>query len=357
MIAIALGTRPEIIKMAPIIRECERQNIEYFLIHSGQHYSFEMDLTFFNELQLPRPKYHLNVGSGTHAEQTGNIMTGVEKVLLEDPPDLVLVQGDTNTVLAAALAASKLHHAIGHVEAGLRCFDRRLPEEINRVVTDHISDYLFAPTTEAVKNLRHEGIDEHKIHLTGNTIVDAVQQNLELSREKYDVAQRFGLEPGEYFLVTFHRPENVDSPTTLSELMNGLNSIHDEFSMPVVFPMHPRTKKQMTAMGVSPGSLHIIDPVGYLEFLQFEAHARCILTDSGGIQEESCILGIPCVTVRKNTERPETLLVGANILSGNVSGEMVEKTREMLERVSDWENPFGDGNASRYIVNILDHSG
>ncbi|MDG6257870.1 MAG: UDP-N-acetylglucosamine 2-epimerase (non-hydrolyzing) [Methanomicrobiaceae archaeon] len=357
MIAITLGTRPEIIKMAPIIRECEQQDIDYFLIHSGQHYSFEMDQTFFDELQLPRPHYNLNAGSGTHAWQTGKIMAGVEKVLLENPPDLILVQGDTNTVLAAALAASKLQHAIGHVEAGLRCFDRRLPEEINRVVTDHISDYLFAPTTKAVGNLRDEGIDESKIHLTGNTIVDAIYQNLQISCGGYDVAQKLGLQPGEYFLVTFHRPENVDSRATFSELMNGLNAIHDEFSLPVVFPMHPRTKKQMTATGLSPGSIHSIDPVGYLEFLQLEAGARCILTDSGGIQEESCILGIPCVTVRQNTERPETLLVGANVLSNVSCAEIVKKTQEILARGSGWVNPFGDGTAARNIVNILDHSG
>ncbi len=357
MIAITLGTRPEIIKMAPIIRECEQQSIDYYLIHSGQHYSFEMDQTFFDELRLPRPQYNLNAGSGSHAAQTGKIMAGVESLLLENPPEFILVQGDTNTVLAAALAASKLHKPIGHVEAGLRCFDRRLPEEINRVVTDHISDYLFAPTPEAVKNLKNEGIDQNKIHLTGNTIVDAVHQNVQISCRNYDVLEQFGLKSKEFFLVTFHRPENVDSPATLCELLNGLNAIYDEFSMPVVFPMHPRTKKQMTAMGLSPGSIHIIDPVGYLEFLQFEAHARCILTDSGGIQEESCILGVPCVTVRKNTERPETLLVGANILSDCSSGEMVEKTHEMLERKPDWVNPFGDGNAARNIVNILDHSG
>jgi UDP-N-acetylglucosamine 2-epimerase (non-hydrolysing) len=210
-IAIILGTRPEIIKMAPIIRECERRALDYFVLHTGQHYSQQMDSIFFEQLELPAARYNLDVGSASHAEQTGKIMAGVEKVLMDERPGVVLVQGDTNTVLAGALAASKLHIKVGHVEAGLRSYDRSMPEEINRVVADHISDYLFAPTENSRENLRKEGIAEEKIHVTGNTIVDSVYQNLEIAKRKVNVLDDLGLQPKQYFLVTAHRQENVDS--------------------------------------------------------------------------------------------------------------------------------------------------
>jgi len=210
MISIVLGTRPEIIKMSPVIRECEEKGLDYFILHTGQHYSYEMDRVFFDELELPQPKYNLDVGSGTHAEQTGRIMIGVEKVLMKERPDIVLVQGDTNTTLAGALAAAKLQIKVGHVEAGLRSFDRRMPEEINRVLTDHISDYLFAPTENAKQNLLREGLDGSRIYVTGNTIVDAVYQNLEIAKKKVSVLKDLGLKPEGYFLVTAHRQENVD---------------------------------------------------------------------------------------------------------------------------------------------------
>ena len=209
MIGILLGTRPEIIKMSPVIRECERRGLDYFILHTGQHYSYEMDRLFFEELELPDPNYNLDVGSGTHAGQTAKIMTGVEDVLVKESPDIVLVQGDTNTVMAGALAASKLHMRVGHIEAGLRSFNRRMPEEINRVVTDHISDYLFAPTESARENLLTEGIDDTKICVTGNTVVDAVYQNLDIAKKKANVLKDLDLEPRKYFLVTAHRQENV----------------------------------------------------------------------------------------------------------------------------------------------------
>lgn len=355
-IAIVLGTRPEIIKMSPVIRECERRGLDYFVLHTGQHYSYEMDKVFFDELELPQPRYNLDVGSGSHAEQTGKIMTGVERVLIEEQPDVVLVQGDTNTVLAGALAASKLHIKVGHVEAGLRSFDRNMPEEINRVVADHISDYLFAPTEIAKGNLLKEGLAADKIFVTGNTIVDSVYQNLEISKRKVNVLKELGLKPNEYFLVTAHRAENVDDREKLGEIITGLELIGREFSLPVIFPIHPRTRKMVESFGFELDGIRAINPIGFLEFLQLEANARLALTDSGGVQEETCILGVPCVTLRDNTERPETLNVGSNTLVGAKSRDMLEGTRKMLVQGNGWENPFGDGASGRRIIDCLSNN-
>ncbi len=352
MIAIVLGTRPEIIKMSPIIRECEARNLDYFILHSGQHYSYEMDRAFFEDLDLPEPKYNLDVGSGTQAGQTAKIMTGIEDVLMKESPDIVLVQGDTNTVMAGALAAAKLHIRVGHVEAGLRSFDRTMPEEINRVVADHVSDYLFAPTETARRYLEREGIDENRISVTGNTIVDAVFQNREISASKSDILDTLGLEPQGYFLVTSHRQENVDNPEKLKSIIAGLRAVHREYELPVIFPMHPRTRKMAGRFGIPLDGVSPMEPVGFLEFLQLEANARLVLTDSGGVQEETCILGVPCVTLRKNTERPETIEVGANLLAGTGAAEILAGVREMLSRPRGWENPYGDGMASRMIVTI-----
>jgi len=352
MIAIILGTRPEIIKMSPIIRACEALGEDYFTLHTGQHYSYEMDRAFFEDLELPEPKYNLDVGSGTHAEQTGKIMTGIEKILSEEEPGIVLVQGDTNTVLAGALAASKLHIRVGHVEAGLRSFDRTMPEEINRVVADHISDVLFPPTETAKKNLIVEGIPEEKIFVTGNTIADAVEQNLAIARRKNDLLQRLGLTSKGFFLVTAHRAENVDNRQRLEGILQGLKAIRNEFSLPIVFPMHPRTAKMVQAFGLSLDGICVTKPLGYLDFLQLEANARLVLTDSGGLQEESCILGVPCVTLRDNTERPETVEVGANVLTGTEADRILASARQMLSRTGTWENPYGDGTAGRMIVTI-----
>ncbi len=353
MIAIVLGTRPEIIKMSPVIRECERRGLDYFILHTGQHYSYEMDRVFFEELELPQPKYNLDVGSGTHAEQTGKIMIGVEKILMKEKPDVVLVQGDTNTVLAGALAAAKLHIKVGHVEAGLRSYDRRMPEEINRVLTDHISDYLFVPTEKAKQNLLREGIDENKIFVTGNTIVDAVYQNLEIAKRKVNVLKDLGLKPKEYFLMTAHRQENVDVKERLEGILKGLELIYNEFDMPVVFPMHPRTRRRIKEFRLSLDGVKVINPLGFLEFLQLEANAKLVLTDSGGVQEEACILGVPCVTLRDNTERPETLEVGSNILAGTKPEKILEGVRIMLNRENSWKNPFGDGKAGKRIINVI----
>jgi UDP-N-acetylglucosamine 2-epimerase (non-hydrolysing) len=351
--AIILGTRPEIIKMSPVIRELERQELDYFILHTGQHYSYSMDRLFFEELNLPEPRYNLDVGSGSHAEETAKMLTGVEKVLLEEKPDVVLVEGDTNSVLAGALAAVKLGVKVGHVEAGLRSYDRGMPEETNRVLTDHMSDFLFAPTECARRNLLREGLPDSKIFVTGNTIVDVAVQNSELLNEPSDTLNDVDAEGNDYFLVTVHRQENVDDRERFQRILDGLKLIHDELEFPLIYPIHPRAKKRISDFALNPEGVTLIEPIGYLRFLRLQSRANLILTDSGGIQEEACILGVPCVTLRDNTERPETLEVGSNVLAGTRPEEIVKMTRLMLGRSKKWKNPFGDGKAGRAIIKIL----
>ena len=367
-IAVILGTRPEIIKMSPVLRALENQTLDYFILHTGQHYSYNLDKIFFEELELPAPKYNLDVGSGTHAEETGKMLIGIEKLIKEEKPDIVLVEGDTNTVLAGALAASKLHIKVGHVEAGLRSYDRTMPEEINRVLADHLSDYLFAPTEKAKGNLLGEGIEENKIFVTGNTIVDAVYQNLEIAKRKVDILNRLNSNLKEYFLVTAHRQENVDVKEKLKGVLKGLELVYREFYLPIIYPIHPRTMKRIEEFELGiPEGVELIGPLGFLEFLQLEANAKLVLTDSGGVQEEACILKVPCVTLRDNTERPETLEVGSNVLSGVNQERILESVKIMLSKQTfkksltknaavnnDWENPFGDGRAGVRIVEILE---
>jgi len=352
MISIVLGTRPEIIKMSPIIRACQKEDVDFTVLHTGQHYSYEMDRIFFDELGLPQPEYYLDVGSGAHAEQTGKIMAGIEKIYLDDTPDIALVQGDTNTVLAGALAAAKLHVNVGHVEAGLRSFDRQMPEEINRVVADHVSDLLFAPTENAKENLLNEGIADNKIYVTGNTVVDAVYQNREIAKKNSTILSTMNVQTGAYFLVTAHRSENVDVKSRLSGILSALIQIHDIYNLPVIFPMHPRTQKMMKEFELDAQGITITQPIGYLVFLELEANARLILTDSGGLQEESCILNVPCVTLRENTERPETIEVGANVLAGTDVDRIISAVERMVKSRRNWENPYGDGNAGKRIVKL-----
>ncbi len=339
--------------MAPVIRECQRRGLDYSIIHTGQHYSYQMDRIFFEQLELPQPDHNLDVGSGNHGEQTGRILADLEAVLMAERPDVVLVQGDTNTVMAGALAASKLHIKVGHVEAGLRSYDRSMPEEINRVVADHVSDYCFAPTETSKANLLKEGIAEDKIHVTGNTIVDSVYQNLEIAMRKVNILADLELEPKGYFLVTSHRQENVDNKERLGEIIRGLEMVKSEFGLPVVFPVHPRTRKMVESFGFELNGIRAIEPLGFLEFLQLEANARLALTDSGGVQEEACILGVPCVTLRDNTERPETVDVGANVLAGADALRVVENAKRMMLQGNEWKNPFGDGRAGESIIDYL----
>jgi UDP-N-acetylglucosamine 2-epimerase (non-hydrolysing) len=352
--AIVIGTRPEIIKTSPIIKEYERRGLNFFIVHTGQHYSFKMDQVFFNELNLPQPKYNLDVGSGTHAEQTGRIMIGIGKILRKEPLDVVLVQGDTNTTQAGALAAIKSQVKTAHVEAGLRSFDKSMPEEINRIVVDHVSEYLFAPTQRSKENLWKEGISKDAIFVTGNTIVDVIYETLRIARTKINIFKDLAIKHNEYFLVTLHRQENVDKRERLESILKSLELIYREFFSPLIFPIHPRTKKRIKEFGLGlPKGIIVIDPIDFFEFLQLEANARMVLTDSGGVQEETCILRIPCVTLRNNTERPETLEAGSNILAGIEPNKVIDAVRKMDHKIRSWRNPFGVGSAAEKIVKIL----
>ena len=352
-ISIILGTRPEIIKLSPIIRECEHLNLDYFVLHTGQHYSDDMNLTFFQQLKLPGPKHNLRVGSGSHAEQTGKMLIGIEKVLVDEKPDIVLVQGDTNTTLAGALAAAKLRIKIAHVEAGLRSYNQEMPEEINRVLVDHCSDLLFAPTRTAKRTLLREGIRERSIFVTGNTIVDAVNENLALSKTRSNTLKSLDITGGAYFVVTVHRQENVDNENIFRRIMEGLETVGEVFDKKLIYPVHPRAKRRLNEIRIKSTHLHLMEPLDYLTFLQVESCAELVLTDSGGVQEEACILGVPCVTLRNETERPETLEVGSNVLAGPDPKKIVECAGLMLHRHSNWKNPFGNGTAGMRTMEIL----
>jgi UDP-N-acetylglucosamine 2-epimerase (non-hydrolysing) len=365
-IAIVAGTRPDIIKLSPIIRRLEEKKTDYFVVHTGQHYSYELDKVFFEELKLPQPKYNLEIKSiaphlqGTH---TGRILIDMEKIFLEEKPDVVLVHGDTNSALGGALLASKISTTeeytgysikIGHVEAGLRSYDRSMPEEINRVICDHLSDCLFAPTEIARQNCLKEGIEAKKIFVVGNTIVDAVQQNLKLSEKKGNVLEKFGLKKDGYILATVHRQENVDSRKKFRNILDGLVLATKELGLPMIYPLHPRTKSRMESFSFRlPKEIRFIEPQGFLEFLQLEANAKLTMTDSGGVQEESCILNVPCVTIRENTERPETLEIGCNILAGSDPKKILDCARKMLNAKRGWKNPFGDGKSAEKICDIV----
>ncbi len=357
--AFVFGTRPEIIKLAPVIRAFLDRGVKPLLIHTGQHYDYEMSAVFLKELELPPIDHHLEVGSGTQAEQTGTAMIKVERVLMEEKPDVTLVQGDTNTVLAGALASVKLKIPVAHVEAGLRSFDRTMPEEINRVLADHASDVLFPPTEEAKRNLEREGITEN-VYVVGNTVVDAVLQNAEVAEKKSDVLERFGLESKGYILITAHRAENTDSRENLRKLVEILEGL----PIRAVYPMHPRTRNRLKGFGLlerveNIENLTITKPLGYLDFLRLEKNAFAIMTDSGGIQEEAIILNVPCLTLRYNTERPETVKAGGNVLVGLEKERAMDylrrlmEDREFYERMAKAKNPFGDGKAGKRIAEIL----
>lgn len=352
-ISIILGTRPEIIKFSPIIRECSRLGLDFFILHTGQHYSYNMDRIFFKQLELPEAKHNLDVGSGTHGEQTARMLAGTEAVLLKEKPEIVLVEGDTNTVLAGALAAVKLGIKVAHVEAGLRCYDKQMPEEINRTLVDHCSDLLFAPTSKSESILLKEGIPRNRIFITGNTIVDAVFQNIEIAKKRAKVDRRLDIQSQGYFMVTVHRQENVDNPKRFKGILKGLEKIHEEFGCPVIYPIHPRARKRLKDFDLEQKGVRLISPLDYMNFLQLESKAKLVLTDSGGVQEEACILRIPCVTLRDNTERPETLEVGSNVLAGTDPDRILEKVHTMLHKEREWKNPFGDGRAAQRIVGIV----
>lgn len=348
-IAIILGTRPEIIKLSPVIRECVSRKVDYFIIHTNQHYSAGMDKVFFDELKLPQAKYNLDVHNSDHGVMVGKMLIGIEPILKQENPDWVLVQGDTNTVMAGAIAASKLGIKVGHVEAGLRSYDRTMPEEINRIIIDHIADALFCPTNHSATLALGEGIPRDKVYMTGNTIVDAVKQNLSLA-ESSSIATKY--ENKQYLLLTMHRPSNVDTKDKLIQIINSLSELSATLNTVIIFPIHPRTASVIKRFGVvlDETKIKIIEPVGYLEMLLLMKGAKLIITDSGGVQEEACILKVPCITIRDNTERPETVEVGANIITGTTQYGILSGASKMLSKNRNWSNPFGDGKSAENIV-------
>jgi UDP-N-acetylglucosamine 2-epimerase (non-hydrolysing) len=368
-VAIVLGTRPEIIKMAPIIKFLEERGEEYLIFHTGQHYDFNLDRVFFDEFKLRQPDVNLNVGSGSHGETTGKIIMGLERAYVEKRPDLVLVNGDTNTTMAGALAAVKLHILCGHVEAGIRNYDRRMPEEYNRIVADHVSDYLFATSKLTERNLTEESITRNvkylyfqdfkgpRIFLTGNTIVDVVYALMK-QIDPSAVHSRLGLRRNDYFYLTVHREENVDYKERLGSVLKGLQMVSKEFDLPMVFPVHPRTRTMIEKFGLMNDlnkirNLKLIEPLGYFDHLALESNARLVLTDSGGVQEETCTLKVPGVVLREVTDRPEGIEVGATMLSGLEPDKIMQVTRIMMQKERDWVNPYGDGHASERIVDII----
>ena len=354
-IGVILGTRPEIIKMAPIIRCLEESNDDYFILHTNQHYSDNMDKIFFDELELPQAHFNLKIGSGSHGEMTGRMMIALEEVFEKEKPDVVLVEGDTNTVLAGALVASKMDIKVGHVEAGLRSYDRTMPEEINRIATDHISDYLFAPTKKQEEILLQENIEKEKVHTVGNTIVDAVYQGIKIAERKSKILQELDVEKNKYILMTSHRPATVDNEGNLRTVMSAVEEIAENGKKKVIFPAHPRTKKMMESFGIElDNSIKLIEPVGYLDMLVLQKYSHLIVTDSGGIQEESCILEKKAVVIRENTERPEAVEVGGCVLAGNSDKEkIVQNATDVLGREVSWTNPFGDGKSAEKIIEIV----
>lgn len=357
-IAFIVGTRPEIIKMSPLIDEVRKRGINFILIHTGQHYDQEMSEQFFSDLELPKPDYNIGVGSKSHGKQTAVMLEGIEEILLSERPDIILVEGDTNAVMAGAIAASKLHLPIGHVEAGLRSFDKTMPEEINRLVADVTSNLFFVPTEESAVNLIFEGLNPHHIFITGNTVVDACLRNLKIAEK--------GLKPQfprdkDLVALTMHRAENVDDPERLKNITDALLELDDAH---IIFPVHPRTRKNLEKFGIYPAleateHIQMIKPIGYLDFLVLLSQSKLVLTDSGGIQEEAVTLNKPCITLRYNTERPETVTSGANVLVGADKDAIVDNTRRIMNdadvyhKMSDATNPFGDGKASEKIVDSI----
>jgi UDP-N-acetylglucosamine 2-epimerase (non-hydrolysing) len=354
------GARPNFMKIAPLCREFQRYKSQFktLLIHTGQHYDFEMSETFFKDLKIPKPYVHLNIGSGTHTVQTANVMTAFEKVLLKEKPCLVIVVGDVNSTLACSLVATKMDVKVAHVEAGLRSFDRSMPEEVNRIVTDSLSDYLFVSEESGCQNLKKEGIHRKKIHFVGNTMIDTLLFNMpKINKSK--ILNTLDLKPNTYAVMSLHRPSNVDFKEPFIEILDVLKSCTKKIKL--VYPVHPRAKKMMLVHALKKDfdnldNLLMIDPLGYIDFMNLIKKSRFALTDSGGIQEETTVLKIPCLTMRENTERPVTIDKGTNILVGRNKARILKNVNGILKRESyrGRRAPrLWDGKTAQRIVKIL----
>jgi UDP-N-acetylglucosamine 2-epimerase (non-hydrolysing) len=348
---LVAGARPNFMKVAPVLWALEARDVEVVLVHSGQHYDAEMSDIFFDELGIRPPDVNLAVGSGTQAEQTAKVMLAFEPLVERIRPDVVIVVGDVNSTVACGLVAAKAGVLLAHVEAGLRSRDWAMPEEINRVVTDRLSDFLFAPSEDAVDNLRREGYRPDQIHLAGNVMVDTLLANLERARAR-PILSQLGVGAQRYALVTLHRPSNVDEPVTLAGIVGVLNDLADELD--VVFPVHPRTRARLGERVIAP-RLQLVEPLGYLDFIALQADARLVITDSGGVQEETTMLGVPCLTARESTERPITVTSGSNRVVGANSEQILRAARAVLARpdVSYPRPPLWDGKAADRISEAL----
>jgi len=355
-IILVVGARPNFMKIAPIQKELDSRGIPNILLHTGQHYDDNMSKVFFDDLKMKKPDIYLGVGSGSHATQTAKVMVEFEEVCIQHKPSMVVVVGDVNSTLACSLVSAKLNIKCAHVEAGLRSFDREMPEEINRIVTDSICDILFTPSVDGDENLLNEGVKESKIHMVGNVMIDSLFSNLEFANN-LDILAQYGISK-DYALVTLHRPSNVDDKTIFSNIINALESLSGDVEF--VFPMHPRTKKMAEKFNLynriaSIPGMKITAPVGYLEFISLMSNSRLVLTDSGGLQEETTALGIPCLTIRENTERPITITQGTNQLVGTNTQKIIQSGIEALSGQGKAGKipKYWDGKTSSRIVDVI----
>lgn len=349
-IAVAAGTRPEFVQIEPIIREIKLRNIEYVFIHSGQHYDYEMDKIFFDEMSIPDPTHYLGVGSMTASSQIGEIIRRSEPIFLREMPNILLVTGDTNTAFALSIAANKSKIQVGHLEAGMRSFDKSMPEEINRIVIDNIADYCFSPTQRGIKNLIKSSIDKN-IFMVGDVMLDSIIHYRELVEQPSKILDSLSVEPNSYYLLTLHRESNTDNERRLKNILESISSIHN----PVIFPIHPRTKARIQQFGiVIPDNIHVIPPASYFEFLRLILNSKKILTDSGGVQKQAFFLSKPCITLRPNTEWIETVEQGWNVL--------VDDQKEKIEMAINDFHPrgdpnlfaFGNGESAKKIMDIVE---
>jgi UDP-N-acetylglucosamine 2-epimerase (non-hydrolysing) len=344
-----VGARPNFMKAAPVLRALGRRSgLKQTLVHTGQHYDANMSEVFFAELEIPAPDVNLEVGSASQAQQTAEIMVRFEPVVVQYKPDVVVVYGDVNSTMAAALVCAKLQIQVAHVEAGLRSFDRSMPEEINRLVTDHLSDYLFTHSEDADRNLKQEGMSPENIHNVGNVMIDSLIRVLPAAEQRYMKGV-----PDKYALVTLHRPSNVDDPSALNELLRSL--VHINSCMRVIFPVHPRTRRAIAESGIDASQLHLLPPLPYIEFLSLEHRAAVVITDSGGIQEETTFLGVPCLTVRESTERPLTVAIGTNTLVGRDGAKMQAEIANIFAGKGKQGTipPLWDGHAGERVADVM----